>query len=146
MKNNGKINKKRHLASVAIIFDTNKRVLLVRRNEPRATHAHNKWSFPGGGINFGEHPKVAVIREIKEEIGIDIKLLSNEPFIISHLFEPEQVHAILFGYPAMYVSGKLDTKNDRETGEASWFNLSEINYSACLPQVKKMVEIAQTYL
>lgn len=143
---NKRINKKRHLATVAIIFDSINKVLLVRRNEPRATHAHNKWSFPGGGMKFGEHPKDAVIREVKEEIGLNIKLLSDEPFIVSHLFDPEQVHAILFAYPAIFVSGHLTTKNDRETGDALWHDLARIDYSICLPQVKKMIEVAQKYL
>ncbi len=141
-----KINKKRHIASVAVIFDNNGRVLLVRRHEPRATHAHHKWSFPGGGIAFGEHPRDTVVREIKEEVGLEIKLLSDEPFIISHLFESEQIHAILFGYPSIYVAGKINISGDRETGDAAWLNLSEIDYSLCLPQVKTMIEIAKTYI
>ena len=41
-----------------------KLVLLVRKNK-------RKWKVPGGGIEFGEAPKIAAIREVDEEVGMN---------------------------------------------------------------------------
>lgn len=139
-------NKKKHLAAVAVIFDQKGQVLLVKRNEPRATHAHGKWSFPGGGIEFGEHPRETVVREVREEIGLEIQLLSDEPFIWSHLFDKEQVHAVLFTFPAVYTSGIINISGDRETADARWHKLDEINFTLCMPQVESMIKTALKYL
>jgi len=130
---------------VAVIFDKNGKVLLTRRNEPKSTHAHGKWQFPGGGIKFGEHPREALFREIKEETGITIELLSQEPLVHSQLFENENIHVLLLGYPARHLNGKVDIKNDKATDDARWYHYEDIDFSLCLPQVKEMVSKAKKY-
>lgn len=137
--------KKRYVAVVAIIFDSNGKVLLTRRNEPKSTHAHGKWQFPGGGIKFGEHPKEALFREIKEEIGITIQLLSEEPLVHSQVFEHENIHVVLLGYPARYLNGTIDITHDKATDAASWYHYEDIDFPLCLPQVKEMMNKAKRF-
>jgi 8-oxo-dGTP pyrophosphatase MutT (NUDIX family) len=38
----------------------------------RNTYGHRRWTFPGGGVNRGEATEVAVRREVREEVGIDL--------------------------------------------------------------------------
>jgi len=52
--------------SCVIILFKNNKILLQLRDEHAPTAA-NKWSFFGGGIDKGESPKEAIIRECKEE-------------------------------------------------------------------------------
>ncbi len=52
----------------AIIIRQNK-ILLIKRVKPNETY----WVIPGGGIEKGETKEQALIREIKEELGLDIK-------------------------------------------------------------------------
>lgn len=52
----------------AIIVKDNK-IILTKRVKPNETY----WVFPGGGIEQGETKEQALIREIKEELGLDIK-------------------------------------------------------------------------
>ena len=47
-------------------------ILLIQRKFPPMAGA---WAFPGGFVDSGEDPEVAVIRELKEECGIDGKLV-----------------------------------------------------------------------
>ncbi len=54
----------------AVIFDADGRALLAQR--PAHKHLGGKWEFPGGKIEPGEAPEVALIREIREELGCDI--------------------------------------------------------------------------
>ncbi|WP_277252756.1 NUDIX domain-containing protein, partial [Neptunomonas phycophila] len=57
-----------HVAA-AVIEDSNGLVFLAKR--PDDKHQGGLWEFPGGKVEPGETPEVALIRELKEELGID---------------------------------------------------------------------------
>ena len=54
---------------VAALIEREGRILICRRRDDQA-HA-GKWEFPGGKVEAGEHPAVALRRELREELGID---------------------------------------------------------------------------
>jgi len=56
------------VAAVALI-DIDGRILLAQR--PEGKSMAGLWEFPGGKIETGETPEIALIRELKEELGID---------------------------------------------------------------------------
>ncbi len=58
------------LVAACALVDTDSRVLLARR--PEGKKMAGLWEFPGGKLNPGETPEQAVIRELKEELGIDV--------------------------------------------------------------------------
>jgi mutator protein MutT len=63
------------VSAVAVIFNDSKEVLLLR-HVIRANSSG--WGLPGGFLNAGEQPEIAVRRELREEVGIettDVKLL-----------------------------------------------------------------------
>ena len=72
------------VAAVALI-DTDGRVLLAER--PAGKHLAGLWEFPGGKVQPGETPEVALIRELAEEIGIDVEASCLAPFTFaSHAY------------------------------------------------------------
>jgi 8-oxo-dGTP diphosphatase len=73
------------VAAVALI-DTDGRVLIARRPEGKALAG--LWEFPGGKLAEGETPEAALIRELKEELGIDVSAACLAPFAFaSHAYE-----------------------------------------------------------
>lgn len=60
---------------VAALILRNGRVLLARRKSGKSQAGC--WEFPGGKMEEGEHPESALIREIKEELGIRIRVVQH---------------------------------------------------------------------
>ncbi len=65
------------VAAVALV-DVDGRVLLARR--PLGKSMAGLWEFPGGKVQDGETPEVALIRELREELGIDVTEACLAPF------------------------------------------------------------------
>jgi 8-oxo-dGTP diphosphatase len=78
---------KRILLVAAIgLIDPDGRVLLARR--PEGKPLAGLWEFPGGKVQPGETPEAALIREVKEELGIDVTEACLAPFAFaSHGYE-----------------------------------------------------------
>lgn len=62
--------KVKHFTASAVIMKNNK-VLLIWHNKL------NTWLYPGGHIDENENPEDAILREVKEEIGIDVKIIGD---------------------------------------------------------------------
>lgn len=58
----------------AVIFDEQGCFLACQR--PKDRHLGGKWEFPGGKVDPGETPEIALIREIQEELAVEIEVLS----------------------------------------------------------------------
>jgi 8-oxo-dGTP diphosphatase len=73
------------VVAVALV-DRDGRVLLARR--PPGKAMAGLWEFPGGKVAAGENPEAALIRELKEELGIDTSASCLAPFTFaSHRYE-----------------------------------------------------------
>ncbi len=74
------------LVAACALVDVDGRVLLARR--PEGKKMAGLWEFPGGKLNPGETPEQALIRELKEELGIDVTTACLAPFAFaSHEYE-----------------------------------------------------------
>ncbi|MCR9212969.1 MAG: 8-oxo-dGTP diphosphatase MutT [Proteobacteria bacterium] len=73
------------VVAVALIDDDN-RVLIAQR--PEGKSMAGLWEFPGGKVEEGETPEAALIRELKEELTIDVTEACLAPFTFaSHTYE-----------------------------------------------------------
>ena len=74
------------LVAACALIDADGRVLLARR--PEGKWMAGLWEFPGGKLYDGETPEAALIRELKEELGIDVSAACLAPFAFaSHAYE-----------------------------------------------------------
>jgi 8-oxo-dGTP diphosphatase len=73
------------VAAVALV-DADGRVLLAQR--PEGKHLAGLWEFPGGKVHGGETPEGALIRELREELGIETDAKCLAPFTFaSHAYD-----------------------------------------------------------
>ncbi len=90
--------KKFLLVSLGIFYkyiDGVPHVFLQKRDEESALKG--KWEFPGGKIELGESPVDAVIREIKEEVGVDLEAKDVALFKMAQ-HEYSEINVILYTY------------------------------------------------
>ncbi len=74
------------LVSAICLVDSDGRVLMAKRPEGKAMAG--LWEFPGGKIHEGETPEEALVREVHEELGIDITASCLAPLAFaSHSYE-----------------------------------------------------------
>lgn len=74
------------LVVAAALIDVDGRVLIAKR--PQGKQLAGLWEFPGGKVDPGERPEAALIRELKEELGIDVNAACLAPFVFaSHGYE-----------------------------------------------------------
>jgi 8-oxo-dGTP diphosphatase len=67
------------------------RVLLARR--PEGKHLAGLWEFPGGKVEPGESPDAALVRELREELGVELERF--RPFRFAHHVYPETTVLLL---------------------------------------------------
>lgn len=83
-----------HVAACALI-DADGRVLIARR--PEGKMMGGLWEFPGGKAEDGEAPEATIIRELKEELGVDISAACLAPLTFaSHGYDDFHLVMLLY--------------------------------------------------
>lgn len=98
----------------------------------RRGHLHG-WTLPGGGLEAGEDPRDAVVREIFEEtgltgkagklLGVDSRVMMREE--VADGIDPA-LHTIRIVYRATVVDGPLQNEINGSSDEARWVPLKEV--------------------
>src|SRR6186713_441652 len=105
------------LVVACALVDTDKRVLLAQRPEGKALAG--LWEFPGGKVEPGERPEQTLIRELHEEIGIDVSEPCLAPLTFaSHAYET--FHLLM----PLYICRRW---------EGTWSRAKASNWPGCAP-------------
>jgi len=116
----------------------NDKVLLIKRNSEQNM---GKWALPGGIVQVGEKVEDAVRREVKEEVGLEIKLewLINVLDDIHHDGTGRiKYHYILVSYLASPTGGKV--KLNDESAEFNWYGPTEVRSIFATDNTKRVVQ------
>jgi 8-oxo-dGTP diphosphatase len=107
------------VAAVALV-DADGRVLLAQR--PAGKAMAGLWEFPGGKVGGGETPEAALIRELAEELGIDVKESCLAPFTFASHAYPE-FHLLMPLYVCRRWSGIV---SPREGQRLAWVRAEKL--------------------
>ena len=115
---------KHPIVGVGAIIIRNGRILIVKRkSEP----GKGKWSVPGGLVELGETVGQAVVREVKEECGLDVEVDSLID-VVDSLTKDERgdikYHFVILDFFVKLKGGKLKPGDDAE--EVKWVPLKEV--------------------
>lgn len=128
---------------IALIKNPEGKILLQKRNDPSYPLAHGKWEFPGGGVDFGEKPEDALIRECEEEIGCGVEIIRLLPLVWSAVWRnsnAKAVQVIIICYECRIKNGTPSPANS-EVEETLWVRREEISEYDVLPGIKEFVQL-----
>jgi 8-oxo-dGTP pyrophosphatase MutT (NUDIX family) len=117
------------LGGYALCTDGEGRILLARLAAIEVDAG--SWTLPGGGLDFGEHPDAAVIRELEEETGYlgEIEAVAG---VFSHVYRRSRaaqgadLHFLGILYHVRIVGGDLRDEPDGTTDTARWLAPAEL--------------------
>jgi 8-oxo-dGTP diphosphatase len=75
----------KHIEVVAAIIKNDNKILCVQRKESSLSYISKKYEFPGGKMEFNETKVDTIVREIKEELSMDI-IVKEEFLTVSHQY------------------------------------------------------------
>ena len=114
----------------------------------RRGHLHG-WTLPGGGIESGEDPRDAVVREVLEETGLEArvgKLLGVDSRVMVREEVPEgsdpELHTIRIVYRATVKEGPLQHEVGGSSDEARWVPLRDLRSLRTLSLVQTGLRMA----
>lgn len=100
------------------------KLLLIRRG---AEPGKGRWSIPGGLVELGENVEDAMVREAKEEVGLDVKAVKLVDVFDSLTLDDlgrVQYHFVVVNFLVRIVGGRLHTADD--VTESKWVHLDEV--------------------
>ena len=120
---------------VAAIIKKEDKIFITRRSYGEFA---NMWEFPGGKIEAGETNEEALIREIKEELELDI---NKWEFLTTVEYDYPTFHLTMHGYTCEICGGTL---NLNAHNDAKWVSIQELRGEKWVPAdievVKKLIE------
>lgn len=120
------------VAAYAVVTDDDGRMLLPHWQSDGAAGG---WTLPGGGLDPGEDPTDAVVREVFEETGytaaVDELLgIDNQVIPGGRRLSPEKrgtpMQALRIIYRAHLIGGELTVEQDGSTDDVAWFTPQQI--------------------
>jgi len=103
--------------ATAIIVDGGK-TLMIRRREREGKLL---WAFPGGGIEAGETPEQAAVRETAEEVGLEVKAVST----LGSRVHPQTGRHMTY-VACEVISGEALVGDEEEIAAVAWVGHGEI--------------------
>lgn len=126
------------LVTAAIIREGDQ--ILIAQRKSDTPIEPGKWEFPGGKVEHGEHPQDCLVREIKEELNLDIRV--EKLFdMASHVYTANEgaVHIVLLAYFCTRLGGELKPLDVKDVRWIPVRDLTRYEYAAAdVPLVERL--------
>lgn len=101
--------------------------ILLCRIAPRVEKWAGWWTLPGGGIDFGEEPSAAMVREVEEETGLIVRpsgVAGLDSIVVPG--GDTSTHSLRILYNTEIVGGELANEVDGSTDLCAWHDIEEV--------------------
>jgi 8-oxo-dGTP diphosphatase len=130
------------VVSVGAVVIDGSRVLLVKRGQEPLK---GRWSLPGGVVETGEELHAAVVREVREETGLDVEVGSVVE-VLDRISRDEtgrvEFHYVIIDYVCRATSGSLAYATDVD--DARWVERDDLGEYDLTAKVSEAIERAMT--
>jgi ADP-ribose pyrophosphatase YjhB (NUDIX family) len=116
------------IASFGFIFDEQNKILLCHRLD------YDLWNLPGGTMEAGESPWECVIREVKEETGLDVEITR-----LAGIYNKPEKNEVCFSFVCKIVGGKLTLNS--EADKIEYFDIKNIPSNTSRKQIERIEDV-----
>lgn len=109
----------------AVILDADRRVLLCHRRDVDA------WNLPGGGVEEGETPWEAAVRETREEVGLEVEIAR-----LTGLYWKPETQELVFNFECRITGGALGPSD--ESDAAAYYAFRDLPSNTAPKQVERI--------
>jgi 8-oxo-dGTP diphosphatase len=124
----------------AVIWNDRGEIVLIRRGqEPRL----GEWSIPGGRLEWGESVRDAIVREVREETGLEVEIAGLIDVVDSVTRDASGEilrHYVLIDFSVQYVSGALRPGSD--AAEAHWVAYAALDEYVLWKETRRIIDTA----
>ena len=107
-----------------IILGADGRVLLAQRG-PGARNQRGQWENPGGALEFGERFEDALVREIREELDIEV-VVEGLLRVVNHILPEDRQHWVSPTFVCRHVRGTPRIREPEKCSAVEWFALDRL--------------------
>lgn len=135
-----------HNEVACFVINDNQEILLEKRS-PNKRYSPNKYGLCAGHVVFGESLKTALVREIKEEIGIKVNENDLTPFgEKEYTREDTNSHITYFYYIKLNLKESDFTIQKEELTEVKWFKIEDIKKLVASDNNPTVIDEQRLYL
>lgn len=106
----------------AIVRD-GRALVTIRAREPEK----GKVDVPGGFLDVGEHPVDGLVREVREELGVEVTDVAGPVVMATHTYGPDGKYVLALGFAARLAEGSSEPKPADDVAEARWVSAEELD-------------------
>lgn len=112
---------------IAVFIINDRKQVLLQKRSPNKKFYPNKWALCAGHVDAGESLETAALRELKEEVGLDLSLKDLHSFFEREItIRSANSHITYFYYTKSNQSEDCFVIQEEELSEVKWFDIDEV--------------------